>query len=1270
MKKQLNILIDGRTLKWGLSKGTRNGIFFVTKNVFQELTQRNNVNIHMFLPCEDANLSDQLISLIGAKSMSVVTDRDDMSSIDAFLSPLEKIPDCVKQYPNISNYTILYDVTPLIFPMYFKSGSTGWFEQLVASLNLQDFYFSISDYTKSDFLRYCPNLDSDKITTIPLSTNLPYKPNTKAKQLAAVCKKYNIPTDKKYLFSLCSLEPRKNLIRAVKTFLDFIKKNKINDLVYVLGGGAWSGFVEKLEKEVPDYQKYSDKIIRAGYVDDADLEILYSNALWFVYTSQYEGFGMPPLEAMSCGCPVITSNNTSLPEVVGGAGQMIDWDSDEQHVASYEKYYFDEKYRKSMAKKGLARSKKFSWKSAVDIILNKMNEIEKRKSNKPLVTVVTGSFNLIKNGRQETFAQTIESVQKQTYKNIEHIVIDGASTDGTIDLLKEYEKKGLIKYYSEPDKGIYDAMNKGILKAKGKYVVCLNSDDFYSDEHAIEWLVKKAEEQNADAVYADAVRVNPKTLAVINVWPGKGNFQPWKPQFPCHQTFLIKTDVMKELGLYKLKYKVCADNAFFCRLEQHNKKIAVLDRKIITFRDGGFSNDNMAVVEQDKKELLFEELGQYHNLTKDDCSNLILNRFCSLPIDDAIKLGAKLEKSEWVKQYFNILSDYHLRNIRVPDKTEINCVFNLFDVFRLFKYEQTKDFVRLKIFGITVFKIRKTLYFQKYYLFGLPIFKINNLTQKRNILQNIMFKFANKQKIFKRNKFLLVDNTFNNTAELTDSFALFEYLQAHPKYKDKSYYIINKLNAQFDEIAKKYPNNIIPVEHGRLNWCLLWKMVRAKYWIDSFQVIGSFDPDGEICNGQITTVYAQHGINYLKLGFLGDMSISPKYFNKIIFSNETERDLFKNYYGYDDKNTIIAGLSRWDLMKEKSEEKIIFVFFTFRDYLRKLSGDAIAKTRYYENVCRLLNSKKLNDLLKKHNVKLYAAVHHEMINNKTIKNTLSHINFIADKDIGEIKQKASMLITDFSSMCFDFMIKDKPVVFFHIDAGDELCKLSPDSYENDLNVESKNDELYNVFYDVDGVLNSIEYYLKHNFELEKDKKDKHSKFFAYQQDIRQHIIDGLLKSPDNIYNDVFQYDLSDLPALQYDTQIIFNNDMPMHVYGLAGAEPWGCWSVDKKCAMAFKLPNESEVVLKFDCSGYVNDLHRNLIVDVFTNNKRKTQWKFRYGKTFNAPEIKITKQDCDDNNICKIYFVVRNAKSPYKLGISNDKRSLGIGFKSLIIHKC
>ena len=199
-------------------------------------------------------------------------------------------------------------------------------------------------------------------------------------QLKAAKEKYHIPQEKKYVFSLCTLEPRKNLIRAVTTFILFLEKNHLTNLIFVLGGCAWNSFENQLKKNDKISECYKKYVFHAGYVEDNDLPILYSNAEWFVYTSQYEGFGLPPLEAMQCGCPVITSNNSSLPEVVGDAGIMIDWDNDEQHIEAYENYYFNNELRKENSRKGLERARIFSWEKTAKQIIDKMNSLNTGKN--------------------------------------------------------------------------------------------------------------------------------------------------------------------------------------------------------------------------------------------------------------------------------------------------------------------------------------------------------------------------------------------------------------------------------------------------------------------------------------------------------------------------------------------------------------------------------------------------------------------------------------------------------------------------------------------------------------------------------------------------------------------------------------------------------------------------------------------------------------------------------------------------------------------------
>ena len=424
---KLNLLYDASVLCDSYNATSRkSGIFFVAHNLLNEFLKSENINVELFIDISslchfNKYLDDQdikskftiysntifplftnkyyeisnLRKLLNKKEYPIkrfllklemflmkplvnlfrilgsIILPEKIKDYDAFFSPVYKIPDKIDQVKGIRKYVILYDAIPLILPecQPGQQDHNSWFQKLLRSLNHEDYYFAISDYTRKDFLKYCPEIDPDKIKTTLLACNENFKPKTE-NEIKKAKAKYNIPSDKKYIFSLCTLEPRKNLIRAVKTFIQFIKKNNIEDLVFVLGGGHWDSFIGQLEKEIENLGEYKSKIIKAGYVDDADLAPLYSGAEWFVYTSQYEGFGLPPLEAMSCGCPVITSNNSSLPEVVGDSAIMIDYDSDEQHIEAYEKYYYNENLRKEYSQKGLKRASLFSWEKCANQILD------------------------------------------------------------------------------------------------------------------------------------------------------------------------------------------------------------------------------------------------------------------------------------------------------------------------------------------------------------------------------------------------------------------------------------------------------------------------------------------------------------------------------------------------------------------------------------------------------------------------------------------------------------------------------------------------------------------------------------------------------------------------------------------------------------------------------------------------------------------------------------------------------------------------------------
>ena len=172
------------------------------------------------------------------------------------------------------------------------------------------------------------------------------------------------------------------------------------------------------------------------------------------------------------------------------------------------------------------------------------------------VSIVTPTYNSAK-----TIVDTILSVNKQDYANIEHIIIDGGSKDNTLELIRNTPNR-VKKIISEPDKGIYDAMNKGVALATGDIVGILNSDDFYNSNDVIAKVVKTFQEGEYEGVYGDLEYVDARnTNRVLRYWESKaykeGLFK--KGWHPAHPTFFVKKEVYDKYGNFNLKYKIGAD---------------------------------------------------------------------------------------------------------------------------------------------------------------------------------------------------------------------------------------------------------------------------------------------------------------------------------------------------------------------------------------------------------------------------------------------------------------------------------------------------------------------------------------------------------------------------------------------------------------------------------------------------------------------------------------------------------------------------------------
>lgn len=205
------------------------------------------------------------------------------------------------------------------------------------------------------------------------------------------------------------------------------------------------------------------------------------------------------------------------------------------------------------------------------------------------VSIITACYN-----RRDTITDAIRSVLTQDYPDIEYIVVDGASTDGSIETIR---MESGFKFVSEPDGGMYEAINKGIRMATGDIIGLVHSDDMLYDEHVITDVVKKFEETGADFVYGDGIFVNSNNIGkIIRTWYG-GTYHRWKVKLgwlPLHPTCYIRRDVMMREGLYDESYRIAADTDLLVRyLYKANLKVEYLHRWIIRMRMGGLSTDKV-----------------------------------------------------------------------------------------------------------------------------------------------------------------------------------------------------------------------------------------------------------------------------------------------------------------------------------------------------------------------------------------------------------------------------------------------------------------------------------------------------------------------------------------------------------------------------------------------------------------------------------------------------------------------------------------------------
>ncbi len=347
------------------TSGEKTGIGYYTKNLLRQFAQAKGIDICQY----KNNSSKDLATLKRVKWENIdiphfaKKDKIDILHIPGFAGPLFK-----SRYKKI---TTVHDLIGMIYPENLAPASRlYWQRWLPACIKTSDFIIADSENTKNDIIRLL-NVSSAKIKVIYLASDESFRPVTRLQEHKAVLSKYGI--SKKYILNVGTIEPRKNISSLIVAFGQYVKETKRSDLQLVLAGKKGWDYTNCFNKAKESGA--ADNIIFNDYVSDNDLIILYNYAEAFAYPSFYEGFGLPVLEAMSCGTPVICSKLSSLPEITADAALAINPGDINSIKNALSVMMGNESLKNEFSRKAVEQAKRFSWEKTAEQTLNVYREI-------------------------------------------------------------------------------------------------------------------------------------------------------------------------------------------------------------------------------------------------------------------------------------------------------------------------------------------------------------------------------------------------------------------------------------------------------------------------------------------------------------------------------------------------------------------------------------------------------------------------------------------------------------------------------------------------------------------------------------------------------------------------------------------------------------------------------------------------------------------------------------------------------------------------------
>ena len=264
----------------------------------------------------------------------------------------------------------VHDLSFLRYPQGAEPNLRAYLERVVPrAVARADLVLADSQSTKDDLIELL-GMESDRIEVIYPGVEERFRPIEDQTFLEGVRRRYNLPPH--FVFSLGTLEPRKNLVRLIEAHSSLVTRHSSLKLV-IAGGKGWlyEGIFDRVEE-----LGLGNEVRFLGFVPDEDLPALYNLADLFVFPSLYEGFGLPPLEAMACGTPVVTTNISSLPEVVGEVGLMVPPEDVEGLAEAMERALGDRGWREEAVQRGLAQARRFTWRAAAERLVGLYEKVK------------------------------------------------------------------------------------------------------------------------------------------------------------------------------------------------------------------------------------------------------------------------------------------------------------------------------------------------------------------------------------------------------------------------------------------------------------------------------------------------------------------------------------------------------------------------------------------------------------------------------------------------------------------------------------------------------------------------------------------------------------------------------------------------------------------------------------------------------------------------------------------------------------------------------